>query len=159
VRLDTPSSRKGDFKEIIREVRWELDLRGHRRIRIFVSGGLSEESVRQLSEAGVDSFGVGTYVSNSPTVNFAMDIVQIDGTPSAKGGKLGGRKEVWRCQKCPVDIALPYDDLPPKCPKCKGRTERLLKPLVRKGRIVARMPRPKEIRKHVLSQLARLSLE
>ena len=159
VRLDTPSSRKGDFKEIIREVRWELDLRGHKRIRIFVSGGLNEESVRQLSEAGADSFGVGTYVSNSPTVNFAMDIVQINGTPCAKRGKLGGRKEVWRCQECLVDIVLPSNDPRPRCPKCQGKTERLLKPLVKKGRIVARMPKPREIRKYVLSQLARLSLE
>lgn len=159
VRLDTPSSRKGDFEEIIREVRWELDLRGHKQIQIFVSGGLDEESVKQLKEAGVDSFGVGTYVSNSPTVNFAMDIVQVDGTPCAKRGKLGGRKEVWRCPKCLADIVLPSDDPRPKCPRCQGRTELLLNPLVRKGKIVSGLPKPKEIRKHVLSQLARLSLE
>ncbi len=159
VRLDTPSSRKGDLEEIIREVRWELDLRGHKQIQIFVSGGLDEESVKQLKEAGADSFGVGTYVSNSPTVNFAMDIVQVDGTPCAKRGKLGGRKEVWRCPKCLADIVLPSDDPRPKCPRCQGRTELLLNPLVRKGKIVSGLPKPKEIRKHVLSQLARLSLE
>lgn len=159
VRLDTPSSRRGDFEDIIREVRWELDLRGYKRIQIFVSGGLNEESVRQLGEAGADSFGVGTYVSNSPAVNFAMDIVQAEGTPCAKRGKLGGRKEVWRCPECLVDIVLPSSDPQPKCPKCHRSTELLLKPLVRRGEIVAELPKPREIRKHVLSQLARLSLE
>src|SRR5205809_324808 len=29
VRLDTPASRRGNFPSIVREVRWELDLRGH----------------------------------------------------------------------------------------------------------------------------------
>jgi nicotinate phosphoribosyltransferase len=29
VRIDTPGSRRGDFLELLNEVRWELDLRGH----------------------------------------------------------------------------------------------------------------------------------
>lgn len=39
VRLDTPGSRRGDFLEIVKEVRWELDLRGYRHVKIYVSGG------------------------------------------------------------------------------------------------------------------------
>jgi len=159
VRLDTPSSRKGDFAEIVREVRWELDLRGYKHVQIFVSGGLNEKSVKQLSEVGADAFGVGTYVSNSPTVNFAMDIVEIDGKLCAKRGKLGGRKEVWRCQKCLTDIVLPFHEPPPRCPKCRSETECMLKPLVKKGKVVAKLPNPKEIRKYVLKQLEKLSLE
>ncbi|MFQ6068327.1 MAG: nicotinate phosphoribosyltransferase [Candidatus Bathyarchaeia archaeon] len=159
VRLDTPSSRKGNFAEIVREVRWELDLRGYEHVKIFVSGGLNEESVKQLSEAGVDAFGVGTYVSNSPTVNFAMDIVEVNGKLCAKRGKLGGRKEVWRCRKCLADIVLPYHDSQPRCPECGGKMERMLKPLVKKGKVVAKLPKPKEIRKYVLKQLEKLSLE
>ncbi len=159
VRLDTPSSRKGDFAELVREVRWELDLRGYKHVKIFVSGGLDEESVKELSEAGADAFGIGTYVSNSPTVNFAMDIVEMDGKLCAKRGKLGGRKEVWRCQKCLTDILLPYNASQPRCPKCGNKTERMLKPLIKKGKIVAKLPKPKEIRRHVLEQLENLSLE
>jgi len=159
VRLDTPASRKGDFAEIVREVRWELNLRGYKHVQIFVSGGLNEESVRQLSDAGADAFGVGTYVSNSPTVNFAMDIIEMDGKLCAKRGKLGGRKEVWRCQKCLADVVLPYDEPQPRCPKCRGKTERMLRPFVKKGKVVAKLPKPKEIRKYVLKQLAKLSLE
>src|SRR5260370_1245202 len=106
VRLDTPSSRRGNFQEIIREVRWELDSRGFKDVKIFVSGGLDDESVRTLSEAGADGFGVGTSVSNAPVVDFALDIIEKEGKPVAKRGRHGGREEVWRCDKCLLDFVL-----------------------------------------------------
>lgn len=156
VRLDTPGSRKGDFAEIIKEVRWELDLRGYSRVKIFVSGGLNEESVKLLSEAGAEAFGVGTSVSNAPTVDFAMDIVEIKGKPVAKRGKLGGKKQVWRCPQCLVDTVLPFKGPQPKCPKCGCETKKMLRPLIKKGKIVAKLPKPREIRQHVLEQLEKL---
>jgi len=158
VRLDTPASRKGNFAELIREVRWELDLRGFNSVKIFVSGGLNEESIKELSEAGADAFGVGTSVSNAPTVDFAMDIVEMDGRPCAKRGKMGGRKQVWRCQRCLADVVLPFDKPRPKCPHCGGNTEPMLKPLIRNGEIVAELPKPREIREYVLEQISRLQL-
>ena len=51
VRLDTPGSRRGDFPAIIREVRWELDLRGFEDVGIFVSGGLDAGAVARLGRA------------------------------------------------------------------------------------------------------------
>jgi nicotinate phosphoribosyltransferase len=159
VRLDTPASRKGDFAELVREVRWELNLRGYKRVKIFVSGGLNEGSVKQLSNAGADAFGVGTYISNSPTVNFAMDIVEMNGKLCAKRGKLGGKKEIWRCRACLTDVVLPYSSVQPKCPRCRHKTERMLKPLVKSGKIVSKLPKPREIRRQVLKQLKKLSLE
>ncbi len=159
VRLDTPSSRKGDFAEIVREVRWELDLRGFRSVEIFVSGGLDEEAVTRLCDAGADAFGVGTYVSNAPTINFAMDIVEVDDKLCAKRGKLGGRKEVWRCSNCMVDIVQSYSQPQPECPGCSRQMESMLKPLVQNGKLVADLPKPKEIRSYVLEQLRKLALE
>ncbi len=159
VRLDTPSSRRGDFAELVREIRWELDLRGYDHVQIFVSGGLNEESVKRLGAADVDAFGIGTYISNSPTIDFALDIIEVEGKPCAKRGKLGGRKEVWRCQKCLADVVLPSSKANPKCPNCGGNAEQMLKALVKNGRIVAKLPKPKEIRKYVLEQLADLSLK
>ena len=50
VRLDTPSSRRGNFRRILREVRWELDLRGHSHVDILVSGGIGEEDVAALCD-------------------------------------------------------------------------------------------------------------
>lgn len=156
VRLDTPRSRKGDFAEIVREVRWELDVRGYRHVKIFVSGGLSEESVKTLSEAGAEAFGVGTSVSNAPTVDFALDLVEVEGKPSAKRGKLSFRKQVWRCLSCMTDIVLPFQDREPKCPRCSGNMKAMLRPLLKNGRIMIGLPKPSEIRQYVLDQLERL---
>jgi nicotinate phosphoribosyltransferase len=158
VRLDTPGSRKGNFPELIREVRWELDVRGYKHVKIFVSGGLDEESVRVLSEVGADGFGVGTSVSNAPTIDFAMDIIELEGKLVAKRGKLGGKKQVWRCPKCMVDRVLPFRSPQPSCSECGGKTKPMLKPLIVKGKIVAKLPKPVEIRRYVLKQLERLSI-
>ncbi|RJS86026.1 nicotinate phosphoribosyltransferase [Candidatus Bathyarchaeota archaeon] len=156
VRLDTPRSRKGDFAQIVREVRWELDIRGFKHVKIFVSGGLDEVTVKELKEAGAEAFGVGTSVSNAPTVDFAMDIVEISGKPVAKRGKLGGKKQVWRCRNCMIDQVKPFDESMPECPKCGGETVPMLKPLIENGKIVGKLPRPSEIRKYVLEQIRKM---
>jgi len=156
VRLDTPKSRKGNFAEIVREVRWELNLRGYKHVKIFVSGGLNEESVKELSEAGAEAFGVGTFISNAPTVDFAMDIVEVEGKLAAKRGKLSGKKQVWRCPSCLEDIVLPFSESNPKCPKCGGKTIDMLKPLVKNGKIVADLPKASDIREYVLEQIRKL---
>src|SRR5438445_13589366 len=49
VRLDTPSSRRGDFYRILEEVRWELDLRGHNHVKILASGGVDEYEILALN--------------------------------------------------------------------------------------------------------------
>lgn len=156
VRLDTPGSRRGSFVEIIKEVRWELDLRGHDHVKIFVSGGIDADSVRLLTEAGADAFGVGTYISGAPTIDFALDIVEVEGRPAAKRGKMGGRKQVWRCPRCLADLVEPYTSPAPSCPKCGGEMGEMLRPLVRNGKVVADLTEPSLIREHVLKQLDRL---
>ena len=156
VRLDTPRSRKGDFAEIIKEVRWELDIRGFKHVKIFVSGGLDEESVKTLGEAGAEAFGVGTSVSNAPTIDFALDLVEVEGRPSAKRGKLSGKKQIWRCSSCMADIVLPFSAPEPRCPKCDGKTVAMLKPLIENGEIVAQLPKASVIREDVLDQLSKM---
>jgi nicotinate phosphoribosyltransferase len=157
VRLDTPGSRRGNFGDIIREVRWELDVRGYKRVKIFVSGGLDEESVKSLGEAGADAFGVGTAVSNAPTIDFAMDIVELENKLSAKRGKLGGKKQVWRCSQCLTDVVLPFEVTQPKCKRCGGDTQPMLRPLIQNGKLVTELPQPSEIRQYVLKQVERLA--
>ena len=157
VRLDTPSSRRGNFAEIVREVRWELDSRGYEHVKIFVSGGLNEETVAQLSLAGVDGFGVGTSVSNAPSIDFALDIVEANGKPVAKRGKLGGRKMVWRCDDCLTEKVAGETVTAPKCPNCAGKMGKLLAPLLSKGRLSKALPSADHIRESVLDQLGRLS--
>jgi len=158
VRLDTPGSRRGNFAELVKEVRWELDVRGYNHVKIFVSGGLDEERVKELGGAGADAFGVGTAISNAPTIDFAMDITEVEGKPAAKRGKLSEKKQVWRCPKCLVDSVLPFTSPKPKCPVCSGATMPMLKPLIKDGRIAARLPKPREIRAYTLEQLQKISL-
>ncbi|MEM3072417.1 MAG: nicotinate phosphoribosyltransferase [Candidatus Bathyarchaeia archaeon] len=156
VRLDTPGSRRGDFKEIVREVRWELDARGFKNVKIFVSGGIDEEVLVELSEAGVDGFGVGTSISNAHTIDFALDLVEMEGRMVAKRGKLGGRKQVWRCDRCLQDLVKLAEEDPPKCRQCGESMNPLLKEYIAEGKIIQKLPKAEEIRRHVLEQLNRI---
>ena len=159
VRLDTPGSRRGDFRKIIEEVRWELDIRGFKHVKIFVSGGINEQSVRELLSAPVDGFGVGTYVSNSPTIDFALDIVEKEGVPFTKRGKLSGNKQVWECPNCLMHKVTLSDAEPPTCSHCNVERKPLLQPLIKDGKIVAKLPDVKTIREKVLNELKKLSLD
>jgi len=153
IRLDTPSSRRGNFEDIVREVRWELDLRGYKNIGIFVSGGLNEESVKRLKEAGATGFGVGTSLSNAKTIDFAMDIVEIEKKPLAKRGKLSGSKRVYRCRNCGNFFVVPRKETLEECPVCGYELEELLQPYMLNGKIVKEYPSVDEIREYVLKQL------
>jgi nicotinate phosphoribosyltransferase len=157
VRLDTPGSRRGNFSEIIREVRWELDSRGYNQVKIFVSGGLNDETVGQLSLAGADGFGVGTSVSNAPSIDFALDIVEANGKPVAKRGKLGGKKMVWRCNNCFAEKVTSSPATMAKCPNCGKEMRKLLEPLLSKGRLSKPLPSADQIRERVLAQIGRLT--
>ena len=153
LRLDTPSSRRGDMLAILKELRWELDLRGFSQVKLFVSGGLDEYQISLLNEAA-DAYGVGTAISNAPVVNFSFDIVQVQAEALAKKGKLSGRKQVWRCRENPLhDQVLPLGGQPEKCP-CGGKLEPLLRPLLKQGKLCADLPPARAIRSHVLEQLA-----
>lgn len=158
VRLDTPTSRRGDFASLVREVRWELDARGYGNVKIYVSGGLNEDNIRKLCEAGAEGFGVGTSISNAPTVDFALDIVEREGRPEAKRGKFSGRKQVWRCRRCMEDWVLLAVEEQPKCLRCGGSTEPMLKPLIKRGELVGELPKVDKIREFVLEQLRKFDL-
>jgi nicotinate phosphoribosyltransferase len=157
VRLDTPSSRRGDFYRIIEEVRWELDLRGFQHVKIITSGGIDEYEILRLNPI-VDAYGVGTSIASAPVLNFALDIMEIEGRPMAKRGKWSGAKAVLRCRKCRDTAVVPLGTAPPPC-ACGGIREPLLKPLIRGGRLVRDLPPPRTIRDHVLDQLAGMPLD
>jgi len=156
LRLDTPASRKGDFYRILEEVRWELDLRGYGRIKLFVSGGLNEDDIIKLNPV-VDGYGIGTSISNARVVDFAMDIMEIEGKPIAKRGKMSGSKRVLRCPKCHQDMIIPLRQKSSHC-SCGGKLADLLVPLFKNGKLVKKLPSHKEIRQYVLRQLRNFSL-
>ncbi|MEE8300179.1 MAG: nicotinate phosphoribosyltransferase [Desulfatiglandales bacterium] len=154
VRLDTPRSRRGDFLEIMKEVRWELDLRGYRGVKLFLSGGIDEMDIKRYNIAA-DAYGVGTVISNAPVVDFSMDIIEVDGHPLAKRGKMSGRKMVFQCKACLKARVCSWKEQPGRC-LCGGVEEEALVPFISKGHLEYPLPKPSQIREFVLSQLSKV---
>ncbi|HET6637752.1 MAG TPA: nicotinate phosphoribosyltransferase [Gemmatimonadota bacterium] len=129
VRFDTPGSRRGDMREILRETRWELDLRGHHGVRFYVSGGLDPEAIVELNPV-CDGYGVGTHISAARTIDYSLDIVEIDGRPIAKRGKASGRKSLLVCGSCGARAVVPaargVDTH--RCPGCGAAVRDALQP-------------------------------
>jgi nicotinate phosphoribosyltransferase len=128
VRIDTTASRRGDIRHIVREVRWELDARDREDVGIFVSGGVGVETLALLRDVA-EGFGVGSYVTAADPIDFALDIVEVDGEPAAKRGKLSGRKQVYRTPDGGHHVGL-ADRAGP------AGGEPLLEPLLREGELV-----------------------
>ncbi|MDA0999039.1 MAG: nicotinate phosphoribosyltransferase [bacterium] len=158
VRLDTPSSRRGNFKEILREVRWELDRAGHGHVKLFVSGGLDENKILELNDAVDGGYGVGTSISASTTIDYSMDIIEMEGEAVAKRGKHSGAKHFLRCRDCGAERVIPMDRPYGDCEKCGGVMGQLLAPVIEKGAVLKEPLPPAEIRDYVLRQLNRVSL-
>ena len=151
IRLDTPSSRKGDWRKIIEEVRWELNQRGGKGVKIMISGGIDEQDIIKLNDV-VDGYGVGTSVSDAPTIDFNMKIVEVekDGkmVKKAKRGDISGKKEVYRSYEKGEDLILSaYSEKP------EGY-EPLLKKYMENGKIVRPFESLEEIRKRVKERLS-----
>ncbi|WP_297417293.1 nicotinate phosphoribosyltransferase [Thermococcus sp.] len=156
IRLDTPSSRRGNFRKIIEEVRWELNLRGYDRVKVLVSGGLDEESIAEIADIA-DSFGVGSSIASAKPIDFSLDIVEVEGKPITKRGKLSGRKQIYRCENGHYH-RVPANKKLEKCPICGAKVEPLLRPLIENGEIVAELPNAREIREYVLEQAKKFNL-
>ena len=77
-----------------------------------------------------DGFGVGSYVTDADPADFALDIVELEGEPAAKRGKLSGSKAVYRTPDGGHHVALADEEGP-----ADGR--QLLEPVVRDGDVVA----------------------
>jgi len=151
VRLDTPASRRGDFAKIAEEVRWELDIRGGKKVKIIASGRLDEETIAKLN-AIVDGYGVGTAVAYPPVIDLSAKIVEVkEGTKtefSAKRGGLGGRKTVFRSPGFKDTVVLDSGK--------SSREGSLLKPLLKNGKMVAGFDSVESLRAKVRKDLEEL---
>jgi nicotinate phosphoribosyltransferase len=168
VRLDS-----GDLLEDSRHVRRVLDEAGLKGVRILASGDLDEFKVTALLEAGapIDAFGIGTSVGvgagslehdieGGALGGVYKQVAYVDETgatvPKVKvaGDKttLPGRKEVYRIGDFVEDVVQLADE-----PRPDGDAERLLKPVVRDGRMVpGSLPPLSEIWELASRNLARL---
>jgi nicotinate phosphoribosyltransferase len=79
--------------------------------------------MRELRDVA-DGFGVGSWVTDADPMDFGLDIVEVEGDPVAKRGRLPGAKEVYRTADGEHHVRLVGED---------GPGEALLEPLVRGG--------------------------
>jgi len=156
VRLDTPGSRRGNFAAILDEVRWELDLRGYGHVKLFVSGGIDEGDIVRLNRVA-DGYGVGTSIASAPSIDFSLDIVEVNGRPLAKRGKRSGAKRLIGCTQCGRRWVIPRAGQTPDRCDCGGSVEDLLGARLQQGTLVSFRPSPQEIRAYVLEQLESVS--
>jgi len=157
VRIDTPDSRRGDIRKLLQEIRWILDMNGLKETKIVLSSGVDENVILQTRDL-VDIYGIGTSISFPPSIDLAFDIVEKEGKPYSKRGKLPGRKQVYRCKNCFNDEIKLFNDPPPeKCPKCGGNMDALLKKYIENGKIIREVKSEKEVKNYVLNQLKVIS--
>lgn len=158
VRLDTPSSRRGNMRRIVEEVRWTLNLHGYNNVKIIVSGGLDENDIIELRDVA-DGFGVGTSIAFPPSIDISMDIVEVKRgdkwIPITKRGKLPGMKQVYRCKPL-NDTIVPWGQKPEKNCGDGSEPKPLLEKIMEKGELLTEVPSLDEIRNYVLSQLKEL---
>ena len=157
VRFDTPKSRRGDFYRILEETRWELNLRGMGHVKFFVSGSIGEADIPVLNPM-VDGYGIGTSISNAPVVDFAMDIIEVDGKPIAKRGKWSGSKQVISCTKCGQRKIVPSMALERDACPCGGVYDELLSPVLDHGQEIMKPEAASQVRAAVLRQVRGLGL-
>ena len=104
----------------------------------------------------VDAYGVGTAISNAPVVDFAMDIVEVNGEARAKRGKLSGRKHLWGCPECGNRGIASGSSRLGDCPRCGHRVRSLLETQLSAGKRRRAGPSAKEIRSRTLEEIAAL---
>ena len=132
-------------------------MRGFGHVKFFVSGGINEKDIPILNPV-VQGYGIGTYISNAPVIDFAMDIVEVDGQPLAKRGKWSGSKSTLVCSQCGarkiVPKSLPHGR---PCP-CGGICNDILVPIFDGEKQLVDQESPSRIREEVLWQIQRLDL-
>ena len=142
IRMDTPGNRRGDFLDLMREVRWELDRNGFEQVKIFASGGIDVEYILHLNPI-CDAYGVGSAIADAPMIDYSLDIVEVDGEDRSKRGKRGGRKRLLKLDDGRREI------LPESAPAPEGATE-VLSPL---QDLYSPPPETGALRQRVLDQL------
>src|SRR5215213_5190652 len=142
VRLDTPGNRRGDFRDLMREVRWELDRNGFEHVKIFASGGIDVEYILHLNPV-CDAYGVGGAIADAPMIDYSLDIVEVNGEDRSKRGKRGGRKRLLELEDGRRKI------LPETAPAPEGASD-ILSSL---RELYSSPPDTAALRHHVLDQL------
>lgn len=98
IRIDS-----GDLAAEAFKARALLDSLGAYGTRILVTSDLDELVMKDLADAPIDGYGVGTRLVASQPMGFVYKLVEINGRPVAKKSKdknsIGGRKYAYRVYK------------------------------------------------------------
>jgi nicotinate phosphoribosyltransferase len=156
VRLDS-----GDLGDHARKVRRILDHGGLTDVKIFASGNLSEDRLRNLieTEAPIDGYGIGSDLvtsADAPHLDCAYKLQEYAGRARRKRSEgkatLPGRKQVFR--RYGPDGRMAEDCLTLENDPQDG--ERLIHPVMRAGRRLTPAVPLVELRAYAAGQLARL---
>jgi nicotinate phosphoribosyltransferase len=160
VRIDS-----GDLLSISQKVRRILDDHGLDYVKIFASGDLDEYAIEELvkEKAKIDAFGVGTRMSTSLDRPYVDVVYKLSGkveegtfVPTMKLSKgkvtLPGKKQIFRQRD--ENGRYVKDTIGLEDESIEG--ERLLKKVMKDGRIACKPPTLEEVRKATLENLSGL---
>jgi len=116
VLLDTDSTRRGDMHAILAEVRWCLRMMHRDDLKVGLTGGVTPELIRTTRHL-VSSYGVGIAALSGSWLDFALQVVEVDGTARSKVGVLAGQKGVFECLHCGRRSVALVADIPVCCGK------------------------------------------
>lgn len=163
VRLDS-----GNLKILSKKVRKQLDRQGLNAVKIIASGNLNEYKITELVKANapIDIFGVGTDMATSrdyPALDLTYKLVEIEDSKgniqfkakrSQSKATIPGRKQIfrkWTSQgRIERDFIGLFSELSPK------DTKPILEPILRKGKLMRKLPSLKEIQASLQDKLRTL---
>jgi len=144
--------------EIMKEVRWELDLRGYREIKLFLSGGIDERDIERYNPLA-DSYGIGTTISNAPVVVLFYGYNRNRWSSCRqKEGRCQVLSGIFRCKELFTKTRVSAANERPERCSCGGVEEEILVPFTSKGHLLQAMPKAFQIRDYVLEQLSKVEL-
>ena len=157
VRLDTPSSRRGDFFRILDEVRWELDIRGFEHVKILASGGIDEYEILRLNPL-VDGYGVGHLHRERARALLRPRHHGDRGQAHGQARQALGRQAGVAAARHAAEHRAPGGQAGARGRRTAAPREALLKPLIKGGKIIRDLPPPRTLREYVIEQMARIEL-
>ncbi len=123
--VDTSRTRRGDIVQILKELKWYLNLYSKKEVKIGLTGGVDSNIIKNTKDI-LSSFGVGLNIVSGYIFDFSFQIVEVDSKPKSKIGVFPGRKNVYYCKNCGKrDVDIDRDVYKKMC--CNNEMEKLLK--------------------------------
>lgn len=103
--LESEQERNKVSSELVQRVRDQLDLAGFPRVKIYVSGDVTPETVTawQTEQAPLDGVFAGDALAFAPPIPFAAELKESDGKPIARRGLVPGTTPNLRLKKIEVE--------------------------------------------------------